>query len=255
MSPLYISPSTTTSVPIESWNSIHSLVARRSSSRSSSRSISPRARLLRAPVMYPGFGRLPTEVVHSPGPFRSTLPISCTYFLRRGGQPDQLAPGLFSGEELKACRGCHPQILKANRLGDGLDCCCKLIPRLQHRVARVDDAGLHASALRSEFEELVVLRARDEIEAEDVHGQSKELLAEPLGVAEVGGNHRLRRVKFADHEIDGPSCKVDIFRRAEQRRLVDLYDCCSCGFELEGLLREDSRQRHHELDVIVVVLI
>ena len=48
MSPRYISPSTRMSIPICSWNWIHSCVARLLSSSSAAWLISPRARLVRA---------------------------------------------------------------------------------------------------------------------------------------------------------------------------------------------------------------
>src|SRR5207247_10324625 len=74
MSPRYCSPSTRISIPISSWNRIHSEVAFSSSVRKPSGESSPFDAFVRARVRYSGFGRDHTLVVRRV--FRRPPPLS-----------------------------------------------------------------------------------------------------------------------------------------------------------------------------------
>src|SRR5256714_12802794 len=87
MSPRYGSPSTRMSIPISSWNRIHSEVAFSSRVRKPSEESSPFEAFVRARVRYSGFGKDPTLVVRRA--LRHPPPLSSR---RRGGSEVSFGP-------------------------------------------------------------------------------------------------------------------------------------------------------------------
>src|SRR5688500_6394514 len=120
--------------------------------------------------MYGGFGKLPTDVVHSPGPSRSTRPMSahlpCSF-----GQSTEFGSGLLAWEELEPGRRADSQTVRSHDRGQLFDLAHELVRRLQFRIACIDDPRLDELLGGTFLDQLHVLRPGDQIEPEPGHGK------------------------------------------------------------------------------------
>src|SRR5205823_14732262 len=188
MSPRYCSPSTRMSMPISSWNRIHSLVAFCSRSLSASEESCPFAALVRARVRYSGLGNEPTLVVKSAVKPHPDDP-------RRFVEDPQLPPRAVSREELQAVGRGKVRGFEVHRRLELRHLRCDRHGIFLLRVPRVDhpeDERLRRSVFREDGPRRGPL---DQIEAKDVGGHILEILVDPCDVPEEG-EERQSRLRF-----------------------------------------------------------
>src|SRR5438309_7941016 len=255
MSPRYISPSTTMSTPISSWKRIHSWVARRLRSSSSSWLISLRARWARACSRYSGLGRLPTLVVRSPwavsftGSSRPRLDG-----MGRAGDQLQLLEGSLSGQEFEPAAWAHVDLAR----GHSGDPPGHLVRVLEPHIAGVDGPPADRLGVGPAPHQVPVRGSLNQVQSDQREGQIGYLrVVGDIAVIDVEAQAALLVHAFG-HAVEGRPEDLEIARITNAGvpghcRFVDLDPGGAFFGQRLELLVERTGQLQDEIPPALVV--